>query len=65
MRMSVSVNGETERTSSAARSGITNTSFETTRNAVALTQSLWLAPIVCLRAITARRRFKSIGSVRP
>src|SRR5829696_3576699 len=43
--MSVSVNGGTERTSSAARSGITNTSFETMRNALALSRILWLAPI--------------------
>jgi hypothetical protein len=62
-RMSVSAIGGTERTSSAARSGITNTTLETTRNDVALTRSLWPALIVCLRAITARRRFESTVSV--
>ena len=38
-RMSVGANGGTERTNSAARSGITSTNFETTRNDVVLTRS--------------------------
>src|SRR5215212_7671504 len=72
--MSVSVNGGTERTSSAARSGITNTSFETMRNALALSRILWLAPIhrsfVCGRyhseeAFRESPRDRRGGAVRP